>query len=1313
MANTNYLLDTDFLSQLDLAQEKEIYVKIISLTLDEEPLQEISGKATGGSISIDGKSAVRRTCSLTMTTDEININSFYWGLHTKFKLFLGLKNKINSKYPDIIWFPEGTFVITNFTTNQQVKNYTINISGKDKMCYLNGEVGGVVTALTHNFGTEDYTDEYGVTTNTSRNIKDIITDAVHEFAHEPLSNIIINDLDDYGIELLEYRGEQPLYFLVDAITGDVQTAALKFPSDTFSKANFTNQNIEQYQEIISTLQKIEKAPREELEALPELQSLNAQVLQNNLLQLNNMNTMPEDGDDETATIWEYIIKKVEDYEYETQVEKIKDILNPTLKSSFTSTVVTKQNETLVNLGTAASQALTTDTEEQDKQNHLNRLDDITNYNTVYKKYYNQIKAKLDDFKNTNNNYLSDAGYEIAANEYLEQMSSAMGQYLLGEVSTNEYEQLKNSVIKNVTAELQSYATLSYIEEMSVKSLYDEFKSKTTKGRAVVGTMEKSDKVNFGPWMKKRAQETSDIIKNYLQNGVTPTIGEPAVDDGGFYDNYIDFENDKNFVFNPLFELDLGDAGGAINPTVITDGTNYYTVAKAEYGQTAGYRLTNLTYAGDLIINAGASVTSMLDKIVQMLGDFEYFYDINGHFVFQRKKTYINTSWNSQINNQEESYIDNAAYTSAIQYSFEDSKLITAFANNPALANVKNDYSIWGTRKGVTGTDIPVHLRYAIDTKPITYTTFDNITYTTLDKNSYISHAEETEEEVLTYKKKQNPNGLPEQWWELLDWANLYKFIYGVYPTKIIKEYATIGKIKVNDYFESVNGREYSEMSCDNIILKDGKFYNTHGSCTHLLSWWQDQFANDPELEVYIHAPNIPGVLVNGEFDEDYTGVIVNTSNVRFNQDWRELIYQMAKDYRAHNKETGFATTLYNNNPSYVKNGLTGYESYYVDLEGFWRQLYNPDYVGTFEAENVSSKTYDSNKYYYMRPVMKQCDKNSIFNKDITYYTQFTVNRNKGSNWETGHPDRFYLYLTGNSSTGYVSDFQYLGSNNKVYDIQGNLVPNNTDFDITTDEGKSAVYYTYVYQYNEVKNLSRVEFYKNPTKYWYGTTDMEYCFCGWEDYQSNHFSKYKSNIKSKPNGYIQPTYNKNITYCIKTKEEFNSKTAWKTGLVEYPETLNFWFDFLESGTSELGKYSVTAIGNRPKSANDNTVKAIYFRETPTVIFMSADEAELYNQVKSGYTYVQLPENMQNLFTISAQGKSAKDVLDSWLYQYGQCTESVTITAIPVYYLQPNTRILVRDQVTKINGEYIINRITLPLTAKGTMSITAEKAVERIY
>ena len=64
-----------------------------------------------------------------------------------------------------------------------------------------------------------------------------------------------------------------------------------------------------------------------------------------------------------------------------------------------------------------------------------------------------------------------------------------------------------------------------------------------------------------------------------------------------------------------------------------EGHNYIAKKRIDYGDTAGYRITDLTYAGDLILSVGDSLTSMLDKIITMLGEFEYFYDINGRFIF--------------------------------------------------------------------------------------------------------------------------------------------------------------------------------------------------------------------------------------------------------------------------------------------------------------------------------------------------------------------------------------------------------------------------------------------------------------------------------------------------------------------------------------------------------------------------------------------------------------------------------------------------------------------------------------------------------
>jgi hypothetical protein len=79
------LYDRDFLLKLDKEKNKTIYARVTALTLSESHIETIEGRVTGGSINLDGASALRRTCSLTIVGQDFDYNDYYWGLNTKFK----------------------------------------------------------------------------------------------------------------------------------------------------------------------------------------------------------------------------------------------------------------------------------------------------------------------------------------------------------------------------------------------------------------------------------------------------------------------------------------------------------------------------------------------------------------------------------------------------------------------------------------------------------------------------------------------------------------------------------------------------------------------------------------------------------------------------------------------------------------------------------------------------------------------------------------------------------------------------------------------------------------------------------------------------------------------------------------------------------------------------------------------------------------------------------------------------------------------------------------------------------------------------
>lgn len=769
----NPLNDREFLLQIDQQHQRDVYARITLLTFQETPIEYIEGKITAGTINVDGSSAVRRTCSLTMVTLEDEVNIFYMGIDRKFKLEIGLANTVDSSYPDIIWFPMGVYVTTSLATAHQTSGYTITIGGKDKMCLLNGDVAGGLPSSV-DFATLETVSADGTTiTYDQVKVKDIIFNAVETYGNELPYNIIINDMEDCGYELLEYKGDTPMYVFV----------------------------------------------------------------------------------------------------------------------------------------------------------------------------------------NTTTNY------------------------------------------------------------------YDNF--------------------------------TLDTKVTVTLDGETKTIAQLEAMPSFYFNQLVDSENDGQ------------------TPTEVKalDGETTYTIAKIENGNTVGYRQTDVTYGGELIGNIGDSITSILDKIIKMLGNFEYFYDLDGHFVLQKKRTYQYEKWNPrQYEDEDDSgevlFEPNRESGGNIFYSFEDNNLISSLNNTPNLLNVRNDFSIWGSRTGVSGAEIDIHLRYALDTKPTKYVTYD-------------------------YRKNHT---LPTEVTEGSDNAKQWTYIAGE----------------------------------------------------------------------------------DGSYDIDKENCVITC-------DWREILYQMALDYHKYNDVCSdfyqqIATnTLDGDGLPMYPDGRTHYEQYYTDMIGFWRDIFTPE-TKFYRQCLLTNGTYIKNEYY----------------------TKETVG--------TKIVDRFPVY--------------------------------NKCSDATYDDEK--IYYEIV---DEI-------------------TD-----------DGQHFSN---------------------------------------EVIKYPDQLSFWIDFYDSQISDIGKYSVKAIGQRSKNVKDEDVTAIYFRETPQLIFVNQDDDSVddYGERNSAYTYVNSNTSLENCMVISSQKKSAWDVAQEYLNTYTAMTESLSFVAIPVYYLKPNVRISLKDNISKMNGEYLVDKISYSLAYNGTMSVSATKLIENI-
>ena len=126
----------------------------------------------------------------------------------------------------------------------------------------------------------------------------------------------------------------------------------------------------------------------------------------------------------------------------------------------------------------------------------------------------------------------------------------------------------------------------------------------------------------------------------------------------------------------------------------------------EYGEDVGFIYTDFVYPDELITNPGDNVCTVLDKIKSILGNYEYFYDVDGNFHFQEIKNYLNTTQaKTEIDKlTKDDYIADYSKGKTV-YNFDDSVLITAFNNTPQWSMIKNDYVVWGIRKNANGNDV--------------------------------------------------------------------------------------------------------------------------------------------------------------------------------------------------------------------------------------------------------------------------------------------------------------------------------------------------------------------------------------------------------------------------------------------------------------------------------------------------------------------------------------------------------------------------------------------------------------------------------
>lgn len=208
----------NFLKTIDNFVNQKQYVRLTLLNWNEEPLKEIQGVIASGSLSKDGSSSIRRTCSLTASIDsgeyDIENMSYDFAINKKIFIEIGVENHSNQflDYP-ILWFPQGVFFIASASASSSVSSaVSLQLTLKDKMCGLSGDVSGTLPAAVI-FDEMDTQDASGAYVTKKVLVYDIIKELVNHYGGEDLNNIVIEDVPRRIKRVMKWTGSNPLYLV--------------------------------------------------------------------------------------------------------------------------------------------------------------------------------------------------------------------------------------------------------------------------------------------------------------------------------------------------------------------------------------------------------------------------------------------------------------------------------------------------------------------------------------------------------------------------------------------------------------------------------------------------------------------------------------------------------------------------------------------------------------------------------------------------------------------------------------------------------------------------------------------------------------------------------------------------------------------------------------------------------------------------------------------------------------------------------------------------------------------------------------------
>ena len=395
----------------------------------------------------------------------------------------------------------------------------------------------------------------------------------------------------------------------------------------------------------------------------------------------------------------------------------------------------------------------------------------------------------------------------------------------------------------------------------------------------------------------------------------------------------------------------------------------------------------------------------------------------------------------------------------------------------------------------------------------------------------------------------------------------------------------------------------------------------------------------------------------------------------------------------------------------IKNALGGNFEYFYDIEGNFHFREIKNYLNITQPYNVIQNL--NNESYYVFDLSKgKAEYNFTESPLIISYSnspQYNKIKNDYVVWGSRKdlnglniPIRYHLAIDKKPKIGNTYEV-YLYTDNEDNLVKAKKPVEYIDKDNFPEVGAEGVFY---------KDLSNNKIYK-----WSGLD------IGYEEIEDITFTSITTNdwrTELYLQGVVTEPYGLKSNYYFAELEAEWPKifdlenNDFYPDVLAHPENLDYWLDFIDS-EADIAKISVDNIGRRPQAKQMSEINCVFEPEVPDLIFIETGQPDTQTKREEcqarNQNFTQVDSELFSNLAIGGASNSAYNEVRNMLYQGSSYNESIQISAIPIYYLEPNIRITAFDIDSDIHGDYIIKSISLPLDINGSSNITAMRALNQ--